>query len=249
MSLDDPVPAQMIHKLSTRGPLDASDRAAIMALPYSRRSYEAPAYLIREGEPAKAICAFVIAGLAIRQKHTASGSRQIVSIHMEGDFLDLQHMFLNRADHNVQALTRLDVAEIDRTALQRLILERPAIGRAMWIDALVDALIFREWVVNVGQRDGRARIAHLLCEFALRLKAAGVPTRDGYVLPMTQEQIGDAVGLTSVHVNRMLKALSEDGLIRRDKRHIRFDSWQKLSTVGDFSALYLHLDQTEMLAA
>lgn len=115
----------------------------------------------------------------------------------------------------------------------------------MWIDALVDASIYREWVVNIGRRDAKARIAHLLCEFAARQKAAGLG--DGTIchLPMTQEQLGDAVGLTPVHVNRTLKALVEDGVIQRSKRDISFADSARVRAVGDFSELYLHFDQIE----
>ena len=233
----------MVRKLATRTELDDGDRDAILALPFTARTYEAPAYIVREGEPPKGYCSFVVNGLALRQKITATGGRQIVSIDMAGDFIDLQHLFLNRADHSVQALTRLETADIERKALQQLTLERPNIGRALWTDALVEASIFREWIVNVGRRDARSRIAHLLCELSLRMRAAGVAEHDSYELPMTQEQLGDAVGLTSVHVNRTLKSLVEDGLIERDKRRIRLTDWHRISHVGDFSALYLHLDQ------
>jgi CRP-like cAMP-binding protein len=241
---DHSVLLKMVRKLRSRGDLNEDDCAAILALPYIPRTYEAPAYILREGEPPKRHCSFVVSGLAFRQKLTAEGSRQIVSIHMTGDFLDLQHLFLNRADHSVQALTRLEAAEIEREALQELVLQRPAIGRAMWIDALVDASIFREWVLNVGRRDARARVAHLLCEVALRMEAAGIAEHHRYELPMTQEQLGDAVGLTPVHVNRTLKALTEEGLIHRDKRYIQFENWEEIRAAADFSALYLHLDQT-----
>ena len=239
----EPILTNMVRKLQMRVELDASDCAAILRLPAYARQYEPPAYILREGERAKRFCSFVLSGLAFRQKLTATGGRQIVSIHMAGDFLDLQHLFLDRTDHSVQALNRLTVAEIDRDALQDLTLSHPNVGRAMWIAALVDASIFREWIVNVGRRDARSRVAHLLCEFALRMKTAGVAERDSYELPMTQEQIGDAVGLTSVHVNRTLKSLAQDGLIERDKRFIRFTDWDRIAGVGDFSALYLHLDQ------
>src|SRR5581483_6771852 len=108
---------------------------------------------------------------------------------------------------------------------------------------LVDSSVFREWVVNVGQRDAKARIAHILCEFARRLEIAGLGSTEGYELPMTQEQLADATGLTSVHVNRMLKNLKEEGLITRDKRHIGIPDWKKLRRVAGFNELYLHLDQ------
>jgi CRP-like cAMP-binding protein len=234
----------MVRKLKTRAELDEADCAAIMGLPFVLRTYEAPTYILREGEPPKRYCSFIVSGFAFRQKLTAEGARQIVSIHMAGDFLDLQHLFLNRADHSVQALSRLKTAEIERDALQALVLGHPAIAKAMWVDALVDASIFREWVLNVGRRDARARVAHLLCEVALRMEAAGIAEHHQYELPMTQEQLGDAVGLTSVHVNRTLKALTTDGLIDRDKRYLKFGDWERLRSEADFSALYLHLDQT-----
>jgi CRP-like cAMP-binding protein len=243
VSPNERVLSKMVRKLETRVHLDANDRAAILALPHVLRTYEAPAYVLREGEPPRKHCSFIVSGLAFRQKLAATGARQIVSIHLAGDFLDLQHLFLNRADHSVQALSRLETAEIERSALQDLILQHPAIGRAMWVDALVDASIFREWVLNVGRRDARTRVAHLLCEVSLRMEVAGLADGQGYELPMTQEQLGDAVGLTSVHVNRTLKALAEEGLIRRDRRYVQFNDMARLRAVADFSALYLHLDQ------
>ncbi len=169
---NDPVLSSIVRKLETRSSLDDDDRAAILALPYVRRTYERPGYILREGEPARRHCTFVLSGLAFRQKLAATGARQIVSIHMTGDFLDLQHLFLDQADHSVQALSRMDTAEIGRAALQDIVLRRPAVARALWIDTLVEASIFREWILNVGRRDARVRIAHLLCEVWVRMEAA-----------------------------------------------------------------------------
>src|SRR6185369_17655449 len=108
---------------------------------------------------------------------------------------------------------------------------------------LIDASIFREWVVNVGRRDARSRVAHLLCEFERRLEVAGLAAEYDYELPMTQEQLADATGLTAVHINRVLMTLSHDGLIERHKRHIRIPEWEALRRVAGFSEVYLHLDQ------
>jgi CRP-like cAMP-binding protein len=240
--------AKLVRKLASRNALTASDEAAILELPYVTRTYEPNSYLVREGESPKPHCSFVISGFAFRQKLTVQGARQIVSLHMAGDVLDSQHLFLRRADHNVQALTRLETADIEREALHALLAERPAVAQAMWVDALIDASVFREWVMNVGRRDARTRIAHLLCEFATRMKAAGLSEGDRYELPMTQEQIGDATGLTSVHVNRTLKSLAADGLVYRDKRYLSFTNWENIRSVADFSALYLHLDQSNASA-
>lgn len=235
----------MIAKLETRVVLSDADREAVRIIPHALNHYPARSYVVREGELAGGHCAFILSGLAFRQKLTTEGARQIVSIHLPGDFLDLQHLFLRVADHNVQALTPLVVVQVEQAVLQRLILDRPAIGRAMWIDALIDASVFREWVTNVGRRNARARIAHLLCEFAMRMQTAGLSGQASRCdLPMTQEEIGDAVGLTSVHVNRTLKGLEAEGLIQRDKRRISFDDWSSISSIADFNPRYLHLDQT-----
>jgi CRP-like cAMP-binding protein len=247
LGVDMPTPISplelMVRKLETRNMLGAEDRAAILDLPHVFRRFHPSTYLFREGDRPQAHCAFIYSGFAYRQKITAQGARQILSIHMRGDFLDLQNLFLNISDHSVQALTEVEVIGIERGALRELALTRPAVGKAMWVDALVDASIYREWIVNVGRRDARARIAHILCELALRSKAAGLGTEDGFELPMSQEQLGDAVGLTSVHVNRTLKSLLADGVIQRDKRFIGFSSWNDIRAVGEFNALYLHLDQ------
>jgi CRP-like cAMP-binding protein len=248
MSNTDLPMTKLVRKLASRNTLATEDQAAILALPYLTRTYEPHSYLIREGAPARRYCSFVLSGFAYRQKLTAQGARQIVSLHLAGDILDLQHLFLKRADHNVQALTRLETVEVESDALRTLAAERPAVAQAMWVDALVDASIFREWVVNVGRRDARTRIAHLLCECVTRMKSAGLNEGDRYELPMTQEQIGDATGLTSVHVNRTLKLLAEDGLVHRDKRYLSFTDWEKMRSVADFSALYLHLDQAQQPA-
>jgi CRP-like cAMP-binding protein len=188
----------------------------------------------------------LLSGFAIRHKIVAGGARQIVAIHMKGDILDLQNSFLGVADHSVQVLTEAEVAFIPREAVKKLAFERPNVGMAMWHDTLVDASVFREWIANVGRRDAHARIAHLLCEFSLRLKVAGLGEATDYEMPMTQEQIADCTGLTPVHVNRTLKALEAENLItRRSSRSITVGDWKKLAEAGDFDSTYLHLPNDE----
>ncbi|HEY0012477.1 MAG TPA: Crp/Fnr family transcriptional regulator [Allosphingosinicella sp.] len=232
---------RMIRRLETRVPLAESDREAIRALPFTFRTLEAANYLVREGEVPE-ICYVLVSGFAYRHKVTGEGARQILAVHMAGDFLDLQNSMLDVADHNVQALTRCEVAVVPVGALRSLAGAHPAVATAMWVETLVDAAVFREWIVNVGRRDALSRIGHLLCEFALRLRAAGLADDSGgYELPMTQEQIADAVGLTPVHVNRVLKELGRLDLIARDKRAVTIVDWDRLRHVGDFSARYLHM--------
>ena len=231
---------RVLKRLETRGPLSFEDRAAVRALPLSYRVMEPASYLVREGE-APEICALLLTGFAYRHKVTGEGERQIMSVHMSGEFLDLQNCFLEVADHNVQALTRCEVATVPVAAIRKLSLEHPAVGRAMWIETLIDAAVFREWIVNVGRRDSLSRISHLLCELALRMQAAGLARDDRYEMPMTQEQIADCTGLTPVHVNRVLKELGRMGLIEREKRSVTIVDWGRLQHVGDFNTRYLHL--------
>jgi CRP-like cAMP-binding protein len=165
-----------------------------------------------------------------------------VSLHIPGEALDLQQLYLAVADHSVQMLTRGQVAVIEQSHIRRLLAANAEVSNAVFTAVLVEGSIFREWVLNVGRRDARTRMAHLLCEFALRMEKAGLAAGDGFELPITQEQLADAVGLTPVHVNRTLKALEATGLITRNKRVIAFPSWERMRDVGDFNQRYLHLD-------
>lgn len=234
-----------LDKLTYRTKLGAEDRAAILELPFTVKTLERNQFVVRERELATQSC-LMLSGFSIRSKLVATGNRQIVAIHMKGEMVDLQNSMLKVADHSVQMLTSGKVAMIPREAINRVTLERPTIGHAMWIDTLVDASIFREWIANVGRRDARTRIAHLLCEFSLRLKSAGLGDETGYELPMTQEQLADATGLTSVHVNRTIKALQKEGLIERpNPRSIYIGDWRKLADAGDFDSNYLHMQQDD----
>lgn len=234
----------LVEKLGYRADLDADDRAAILALPFTVRTMERSQFVVRERERATHSC-LMLSGYSIRSKLVATGDRQIVGIHMKGEVVDLQNSLLGVADHSVQMLTG-GVAIIPREEIIRLTLARPKIGHARWIDTLVDASIFREWIANVGRRDARTRIAHLLCEFAVRLRVAGLGADTQYELPMTQEQLADTTGLTSVHVNRTLKGLEREGLIDRPTpRAVCIGDWRKLAKVGDFDSNYLHLREHE----
>jgi CRP-like cAMP-binding protein len=230
-----------VRELGGYAKLSEDDRRAILDLPIRARRLDAQSYLVREGD-IPTHCSVLVSGFAFRQKVTGKGSRQILAVCVPGDAIDFQNMFLDISDHAVQMLTRATVADIPRDALQQLVETRPAIGVAVIHAALVEASILREWVVNVGRRDARARIAHILCEFAIRLESRGLASRqDGFELPMSQEQLADAAGLTSVHVNRVLKTLEADGLIIRQRRNVQFPRWRALQDAGDFSHRYLHL--------
>jgi CRP-like cAMP-binding protein len=219
--------------------LSDSDRKAVLALPYTRKAFPKDGYIVREGQESRE-CALLLSGFAFRQKVIRNGGRQIISIHIPTEFVDLQNSLLGVADHSVQSLGPSEVALVPRGAIIQLRDTRPAIRLAMWTETLIDASIFREWVVNVGRRDSRARIAHLLCELAFRLGRIG-GGRDGmFEFPLTQEQLADATGLTPVHTNRTLQSLRKGGLIELNGRSLKVLDWEGLREVGDFDELYLH---------
>lgn len=233
---------RMVRKFGTRAKLDENDRLALYSLPFEIREVAANRYIVREGDrPFGAT--LIVAGLAYRHKVTLDGSRQILSVHIPGDFVDLEGTLLRVADHNVQALIPCEIAIVPRDAVIGLIEQHARLAHAMWVDTLIDGSIYREWIVNVGRRDAQAGMCHLLCEFSRRLEAAGMADAAGYELPMTQEQLADALGITPVHVNRVLRNLDREGLIIRDKRFVRVPNWEALRKVGGFNELYLHLDQ------
>lgn len=239
MRAADPPLSTLITKLRRLAPIDDEDERALLALPQRVARVSAREHLVREGTVPHECC-LLLDGYASRSKLAADGGRQIVSFHILGDILDLQHLFLERADHDVQAITDATVAWIPMTELRALVATRPRIGTAFWRDALIDASIFREWVLNVGRRDAKTRIAHMLCEFIVRCVAVGLGSPDRMQVPFTQEEIGDATGLTPVHVNRMLRELTEEGLIRRTGRALEVMNWQRFRHVAGFDEAYLH---------
>jgi CRP-like cAMP-binding protein len=237
-----PVLKQMMRKFERRAKLQDADREALLNLPFRAAKADAGRYIVREGACTDH-SVLILSGLAHRNKLTVEGARQILSIHIPGDFVDLEGSLLNTADHNVQALTRCELAMVPTQTLLDVIDSHPRIARAMWVDTLIDASIFREWIMNIGRRDARERLAHIFCEFALRLEVAGLGSTSGYELPMTQEQLADSSGLTAVHVNRTLKSMEADGLIQRERRFVMIPDWNRLRDVAGFTETYLHLDQ------
>lgn len=236
-----PTLTPMLRKLRLWVPLDAAQEQALLALPHSIAMLEKQNVFVREGD-AVSHCWVMLSGYCVRFKYVGSGGRQIVSIHMKGDLVDLHNALLGVADHGVQTLTPCKLAKIPIEAIRRLSDRDPGIKDALWYDTLVDSSIHREWVANVGRRDAPTRIAHLLCEFALKMDAIGLDQLH-YELPMTQDQLADATGLTAVHVNRTLQALEKDGLIERvTAKSVTIGDWKKLAAAGDFQSDYLRLD-------
>jgi CRP-like cAMP-binding protein len=231
--------ASLLRSFCARTALDEREQNIILALPFTLRSFAPLDYLARDGA-VPGPCPVLVSGFAFCQKLASDGSRQIVSIHIPGEALDLQQIFLSRGDHSVQALTEISAALIPRKDLQGLVRAEPNIATAVSVHLEVEASILREGMLRLGRRSALQRVAHLICEFSARMYDAELSELDQCELPMTQEQIGDMLGLTSVHVNRTLKALEVDGLIVRNKRNLRMPNVQALRRIADFRDEYLH---------
>ena len=183
----------------------------------------------------------IIDGWAAPYSITANGGRRITAFLIPGDFCDIHVTTLAAMDHSIIAITDCMVGYVDKTAIDSITRSTPLLTRAFWRATLVDEAILRRWLVNSGRKDAYASTAHLLCELHLRLRIVGRAEEDRFDLPLTQQDLADAVGLTSVHVNRVMKRLREDGLIEREQNTMRILDLARLCEVAEFNPNYLHL--------
>ena len=184
----------------------------------------------------------ILTGIACRYTLLGNGHRQITAFLVPGDFCDLRALIMGDMDHAVSALGPCELAVVPHHRLFAAIKDHPRLALAFWSDTLVDAAIHRDWVANVGRRSAYERMAHLLCEIWFRLKSVGLSMEHSFELPATQGDLGDATGLSQVHVNRTMGKLREDGLIRLSKgRVVQLPDWERLTEVAEFDPAYLRV--------
>jgi CRP-like cAMP-binding protein len=238
--------AALIRKLESIAPLAPEEKAALLRLPLRLRAVPANQDILREGDvPSE--CCLIVAGFACCYNVTAQGRRQILSFHISGDIPDLQGLHLSVMDHSLGTLIPSQLAFIQHEDLRSLMRNHPRIGDLFWRDTLIDAAVFRQWVVNVGRRQAPTRMAHLLCELLVRLRAVELVEDHAFDLPLTQAELADALGLSNVHVNRVLQDLRGEGLISLHGKALKVLDWEGLKNVGEFNPTYLHLVKREAL--
>jgi CRP-like cAMP-binding protein len=205
----------------------------------NQRVFPARTDLIREGD--KPGPGFVILeGWACRYKLLPEGTRQITSFLMPGDTCDLRASVSNAMEHSIATLTTARIALVPRGVLESLIETRPAITRAFWWTQLVDEDTLRAWIVSMGRRNGLQRVAHLMCELYVRARNIGLTDGDSVELPLTQTVIGDALGLTPIHVNRVLRKLRMSGVMTLSGGDLVIADIAKLAVIAGFDDNYLH---------
>ena len=237
-----------VRKLASIHPLTEAEQQGVAELPMYVRDIRADQDVVREGDKPSRSC-FMLEGFAFRYKMAGEdGRRQIMQFHVAGDMPDLMSLLLPVMDNSIGTLGASKMAFVDHTALRELIRKHPRIGDALWRDTLVDASVSREWLVGVGRRDAYARIAHLFCELFLRMQAVGLADGMSIPLPLTQGTISDALGLSTVHVNRVAQALRANDLITWKRSVLTVNHWDGLQKAGEFDPSYLHLTTPPRMA-
>lgn len=229
-------------KLATVADLGDSDVQKLVALCEDVRVVPSKHDILSEGERPDHVHV-IIEGWAARYKTLANGSRQIVAFLIPGDFCDLHVAVLGRMDHGIVALTRCRVAYIPSRDLDGLTSAHIGLTKALWWATLVDESVLREWVLNVGRRDAYERIAHLLCEMHARMKMVGLVEDDRLALPLTQEELADATGMTPVHTNRTLQRLRNEKLIEIGGGILTLLDVDRLRKAAGFNPNYLHIQR------
>lgn len=236
--------APLICKLESITRLSDRARSAIESLPVSVRVLDANQHIVRDKDrPTQ--CCLILEGWAYRYKLLSDGKRQILSFHVPGDLPDMQSLHLHVMDHNLATLKGCRIALVPHASLRQLIRTEPDVAAALWRETLVDAAIFREWMTGIGRRTAYGRIAHLFCEMYLRLRAVGLADDLQYGFVPTQGDVADALGLSNVHVNRVLQTLRSDGLVSLRGHKLAIRDWRGLTEAAEFDPVYLHLERPE----
>ena len=228
-----------VRKLAGYVALSDADRAVLERISAQTRIVAPRTDLVREGDKPNGVF-LVMEGFAGRHKHRANGARQIMAYLVPGDMGDLDVALLDRMDHTITTLSACKVVRIPPETIAELLEHHPQIARALRMSTLVDEATLREWLVNVGCRSAPERIAHLFCELLMRLRAVGLAPTDSFALPITQGELADTTGLSSVHVNRTLQELRRQGLIELKSGRLTILDLPRLRALAEFKANYLH---------
>lgn len=237
----------LIRKLESIFTLTDDERQALESLPMQIVAIKADQDIVREGDAPSRSC-LLLSGFACTYKVTGQGKRQIVSFNIPGDIPDLQSLHLRVLDNGISTISPCRVGFITHEVLRDICDRYPRLASAFWRETLIDAAIFREWVMNVGRREAYTRMAHVLCELLTRLRAVGLAKDHSCELPITQSEFADAMGVTTVHVNRVLQQMRAEGLIELKGDRLNIPDWEKLRKVGEFDPTYLHLESHQAAA-
>lgn len=230
----------LIEKLTRRDVVSASEIAALAEVLDPPRKVDAHVDIVLEHAYAEHSI-LLLEGFTARYSTLSDGRRQITEINVAGDFVDLHSLLMKQMDHGVVTLTPCVIAHAPHSRLRRLTEEHAHLTRLLWLDTIVDAAIHRQWLVAMGRRSGLGHLAHLVCELFTRLSAVGLTEGQTFNLPLTQTVLSDALGLSTVHVNRLIAELRREGLVRWSNPQVEILDWPRLSQIAEFDPTYLRL--------
>jgi CRP-like cAMP-binding protein len=232
----------LVRKLQRFARLSTGDRQALNdAARQAVRKIGPREDIIREGESPDQVN-LILSGWACRYKQLEDGRRQIIAFFLPGDLCDTHVFVMREMDHSIGTLSAVTVAEIGRDVLTAITEQHPRVTQALWWEMLVATAVQREWTVNIGQRTATERLGHLFCELFLRMRAVDLTDGTSCELPVTQVDLADALGLSNVHVNRVLQELRANGLVTLRGRHLTIPDLSALKAASLFNPNYLHLD-------
>lgn len=236
-----PPPANpLARKLENFIPITADDERVLDGLERSQESIEAHQDIIEEGQVPRSVF-LVREGLACRYRILPDGRRQIMTFLLPGDLNDLHVFLLKEMDHSIAAITPVRIAAISRESVMELAIQRPRITAGLWWASLQEEALLRERIVALGRRDAVGRVAYLLCELLWRHQAIGLAEGHSFELPLTQAELADALGMTAVHINRVLQKLRGQGWIVLRNRTVVLNDVAALQARAEFTRGYLHL--------
>lgn len=226
------------RKLGAFVALSGDELAALEALHGRRRSFAAGRDMVHEGQ-VNASAYIVASGWVCSYKLLAGGSRQIVDFQIPGDFLGLRSVLFRTADHNVEPVTVVEASEVGADDLLEAFAKTPRLATAVLWAASRDEAMVVEHLVGIGRRDARERTAHFLLEMGARLKLVGLGSTKGYACPLSQYMLADALGLSAVHINRVLRELREGGFVTFQQGQVTFHDFNGLVELAGFDKAYL----------
>jgi CRP-like cAMP-binding protein len=229
-----------LERLVVRSVLTEEEQQAILSLPSHPVKLHAKQNFVRINEETGYSC-FIASGMVSRFGRTSRGKRQTTAFHIPGDMADLHSAVRPVGIGGMNALCETMILRVPHAAIRALTARYPAVAEAFWRDCMLDAAVLMQWVVNASRRDAMTRLAHILCEMAIR-SGADREVLLKYAFPVTQEQLADAAALTSVHVNRCVKSLREQGLATVEGGTVQIHDWNELAKRGEFDAAYLIAD-------
>jgi len=230
----------LVEKLSLRDRISPEEIEALQKALEPPKTVAAGSDIVRE-HTRPLHSTLLISGFSARYSTLEDGARQITEINVAGDFIDLHSLLMKQMDHGVVALTECVVAEAPHSGLIDITERHPHLTRLLWLDTIIDAAIHRQWLVAMGRRSGLGHLAHLVCELYLRLQAVGQTGDLTFDLPLTQAVLGDALGLSTVHVSRLISELRGEGVINWSGGRIDILDWRRLAEIAEFDPTYLRL--------